>query len=52
VARAHEHEGVKKCRTYGARGIFLLVSPALTGWAKLCRAYGASAGCDPQGSSS
>jgi hypothetical protein len=29
------------CRTYGARDFFLLLSPALTGWAKVWRASGA-----------
>ena len=30
-----------KCRAYGAYGICLVTFPALTGWAKLWRAYGA-----------
>jgi hypothetical protein len=35
------------CRAYGAREIYVSGFPALTRWAKLCRAYGALARLGP-----
>ena len=32
---------VARCRTYGAWVVVVWAFPALTGWANLCRAYGA-----------